>query len=143
MKNTINLTTDAVIFAKHNKSIYVLLIQRKNEPYQHKWAFPGGFVDQNEKVIKACQRELKEETSLHLDIHQFDFLDFFDAIHRDPRNRTISFAYTCLLNSLQDVKGGDDAASAKWIKMDDVNTNELAFDLAEILIAAKKHFLIS
>ena len=117
----------------------MLLIQRKNEPFKHKWAFPGGFVGVNEKLVKAYQRELKEETNLHIKLNQFEFLNIFDDIHRDPRSRTISIAFTCLINKKVDAVARDDAALAKWFKLDRVNTNDLAFDHSKILDLAKKH----
>ena len=56
MKQEIYLTTDAVIFCKQKNNYYILLIQRKNDPFKNKWALPGGFVNQDEKLIHACQR---------------------------------------------------------------------------------------
>src|SRR5262249_46522292 len=42
----------------------VLLVQRKNEPFQGKWGIPGGFVDPDEKILDAANRELEEETGI-------------------------------------------------------------------------------
>ncbi|GAG77102.1 unnamed protein product, partial [marine sediment metagenome] len=55
------LTVDAVILV-NNKSALVL-IRRKNPPFQGELALPGGFVDVGETVENACIREAKEETN--------------------------------------------------------------------------------
>ena len=41
------VTVDAVIIKKTTDN-QLLLIKRKNEPFQNCWALPGGFVDENE-----------------------------------------------------------------------------------------------
>lgn len=135
MNTKIYITTDAVVFAKEDELFHVLLIQRKNPPFQNQWALPGGFVEENEKIIKACQRELHEETGLLVEIQKLNFVDVFDAIQRDPRGRTISVAYTCLADELTSIEAKDDAANAKWFKLE--NAKELAFDHDQIIAKAK------
>ena len=54
------LTVDVVV----SDGTKVVLIQRKNEPFQGAWALPGGFVDYGETVEQAALREVKEETGL-------------------------------------------------------------------------------
>ena len=64
----------------------VLLIQRKHGPFEGVWALPGGFVEMEETLKYACQRELFEETGIKdVDLNQFYT---FDAVNRDPRHRT-------------------------------------------------------
>jgi 8-oxo-dGTP diphosphatase len=135
MKQEIYITTDAAVFARAEGEIHVLLIQRKNEPFKNQWALPGGFVEENEKLINACKRELEEETGLFVDISEFQFIDIFDDVRRDPRNRTITAAYAIMLDELNFVEGRDDAANARWVKLNQIH--ELAFDHLLILEKAK------
>ena len=122
------LTTDAIVFVKDTET-FVLLIQRKAEPYKDKWALPGGFIEMHETLEIACKRELLEETGLHVEsMTQFKT---YDSIDRDPRHRTISVVHFAELESKQKVVGGDDAAQAKWFSLD--NLPELAFDHQLIL----------
>jgi 8-oxo-dGTP diphosphatase len=122
------LTTDAIVFVKDTE-IFILLIQRKAEPYKDKWALPGGFIEMHETLEIACKRELLEETGLNVEsMTQFKT---YDAIDRDPRHRTISVVHFAELESKQKVVGGDDAAQAKWFSLD--NLPELAFDHLIIL----------
>ena len=82
-------------------------------------------------MVKACQRELKEETGLDLEVEQFNFLNYYDSPKRDPRSRTISFTFLAEIESRVGVKGNDDADEAQWFNIDELP--ELAFDHFEIL----------
>ena len=129
MKQDIAITTDAVIFAEEKEGLYVLLIKRKNEPYQGQWALPGGFLEEDELLETGCLRELQEETGLKLD--KVERVGVYDAIQRDPRGRTISVAFTTKLSKRKTIKGSDDAAEAKWMLLKEVE--EIAFDHGQII----------
>ncbi len=123
------LTTDAIVYVKEKDSIFILLIERGRQPFLHKWALPGGFINLNETLEIACKRELEEETGLK--VGQMIQFKTYDAIDRDPRHRTISVVYCTQLKEKKPVLGADDAAQAKWFPMDDLP--ELAFDHKQIL----------
>jgi 8-oxo-dGTP diphosphatase len=123
------LTVDAIVFTRKNNETFVLLIQRGQEPFKGKWALPGGFVNMDETLEEACKRELFEETRLEADsMKQFKT---YDAIHRDPRHRTISVVFSTEINDKENVTGGDDAAQAGWFPL--TALPQLAFDHAQIL----------
>lgn len=132
----INITVDAVIFSKENQELNLLLIKRKNEPFKNHWALPGGFVNADELVVKACQRELKEETHLDLNSDQMKFLGYYDKQDRDPRSRTITFAFLAVIDYKIKVEADDDAGEARWFNFQDLP--ELAFDHYEIIEDALK-----
>ena len=119
------LTVDIIIKKKAGNSFYILLIERKNEPFKNQWALPGGFVDIDEEIEDAAYRELKEETSIsEIILSQFHT---FGKIGRDPRGRTISIVYHGLLtNTNQKVSAGDDAKNLKWFPLNELP--KLAFD---------------
>lgn len=122
------VTTDCVIFGFDGERLQVLLIERGIEPYKGRWAFPGGFLKIDETAEEGALRELKEETGLEgAYMEQFHT---FSAPERDPRKRVITIAYYALVK-IQEVKGGDDAASARWFPLDDIPS--LAFDHDYIL----------
>ena len=120
------VTVDAILISP-NKS--VLLIERGREPYQGTWALPGGFIDMDEELAVACQRELMEETGLNVDgLKQFRA---YGGVNRDPRHRTISVLFYAYTEMELLPEAGDDAANAKWFPIDQLP--ELAFDHRQIL----------
>ena len=126
----IAVTVDIIIFTKEKNDIYVLLIQRSNPPFENMWAFPGGFVEINETLENAAKRELEEETKISgVELKQFYT---FDAVDRDPRQRTISVVFTGYVPS-KDIfySAADDANNVKWVRIKEID--ELAFDHKEIL----------
>ena len=128
-----SVTTDCVIFGFDGTKLSVLLIERGVEPYKDRWALPGGFLKMNEDADTGAERELHEETGLEgAYIRQFYT---FTAPERDPRERVITIAYYALVR-MQDVKGGDDAADARWFALDEVP--QLAFDHDIILRKAEQ-----
>ena len=127
------VTTDCVIFGFDGVSIKVLLVERGIEPYKGMWAFPGGFMKMDKTAEECARRELEEETGLKsASVEQFHT---FTSVNRDPRERVITVAHYALVR-LSEVKGGDDAASAKWFSHDEIPS--LAFDHDHILRLALK-----
>ena len=122
------VTTDCVIFGFDGERLQVLLIERGIEPYKGRWAFPGGFLKMDETAEEGARRELKEETGL--DSAYMEQFHTFSTPERDPRERVITIAYYALVK-IQEVKGGDDAASARWFPLDEIPS--LAFDHDYIL----------
>ncbi len=120
-------------YDKDQKNLMVLLVRRKNPPYQGYWALPGGFVEEDETLEQAALRELEEETSVKdLFIEQ---LYTFGQPQRDPRGRVVSVAYYALINlSKHRLKARSDAAEASWFAIDQLPA--LAFDHADILNTA-------
>lgn len=122
------VTVDMIVF-KLKKTTQLLLIERKNEPFKNSWAFPGGFIDENEPLDKAAKRELAEETGLkNINLKQ---LQTFGDPGRDPRGHTVSIAFWGISEDEELVKAGDDASKAKWFDIDKVP--KLAFDHQKIL----------
>ncbi|MCR4811322.1 MAG: NUDIX hydrolase [Bacteroidales bacterium] len=127
------VATDCVVFGFDGKELKVLLIERGIEPFKGMWAFPGGFMRMDETAEECALRELKEETGL--EIKSVKQLGAFTAVNRDPRERIVSIAFYSLAKHA-DVRGGDDAAKARWWTIDDVP--QLAFDHDYILRQAMK-----
>ena len=59
------ITADCIVFGYDpNKTLRVLLVKRRNEPYKDCWAFPGGFMEIDEDLETCARREVMEETGL-------------------------------------------------------------------------------
>ena len=124
------LTTDCAVFDARGR---VLLIRRRNPPFEGRYALPGGFVDVGETVEDACRRELKEETGLK--VGALRLIGVYSEPERDPRGHTCSIAFLARIDSAEP-KAGDDAAAVEWVK--DWRSLALAFDHAHILADAEK-----
>jgi 8-oxo-dGTP diphosphatase len=130
------VTVDCVVFGVElaERDLKVLLIQRDNEPFQGRWALPGGYVHVDESLEQAARRELSEETNL-TDIY-LEQLYTFGAVDRDPRGRIITVAYYALVKPGDYVPQGDtDARDAAWFSVDEAVN--LAFDHDHILAVAR------
>jgi 8-oxo-dGTP diphosphatase len=120
------LTVDIVVFSYLGSVLHTLLIKRKNDPHKDRWAFPGGFVDEDETAERAAIRELKEETGI-TKIH-LEQVFTESELNRDPRGRTVSIVFRGLLKPDQttSIQGGDDAKEAIFFPVKQLP--ELAFD---------------
>ena len=129
------MTVDIVVLIGQTLPRCILLIRRKNPPFENQWALPGGFVDQDEDLEPAAQRELAEETGITgLKLTQ---LQTFGKPGRDPRGHTVSIVYLSVLDTEPDgLRAGSDAAEARWFNTDALPT--LAFDHANVISVALK-----
>lgn len=128
------LTVDAVVVeGRRYDPRRVLLIRRRDDPFEGKWALPGGFVEEGESPRDACLRELEEETGVRLDyVAQ---VGAFGDPGRDPRGWCVSVAYVGHV-AKGDVKpaAADDAAEVEWFPLHDLP--DMAFDHLKIVTAA-------
>lgn len=123
------VTVDAIV----RTADHVLLVQRGDFPGKGLWALPGGFLDQHERLLAGTIRELHEETRLAVlpstlaeslvDVKVFDHPD------RSLRGRTITHAHYFDLkaDTLPEVRGDDDAASATWVPVAELKALEEMF----------------
>ena len=134
------VTVDAVV----TQSGHVILVKRGARPGKGQWALPGGFVNHDERLFDACLRELREETKLKVPAPvlagSLAGSHVFDDPHRSSRGRTITHAFHIALRAepeLPKIKGGDDAHSAVWVPIADIEPERMFEDHYFIL----RHFL--
>lgn len=95
----------------------VLLVLRNKAPARDMWAIPGGSVNLGETLQAAAEREVLEETGLHIKAGQVIYT--FDAIHHDETGR-IKYHYVILdmqaevLDPDQPLVPADDVRAAAW-----------------------------
>ncbi|MBM7636984.1 NUDIX domain-containing protein [Streptococcus saliviloxodontae] len=146
-----SVTVDSVIFRYYEGKVQLLLIKRKNHPFQGKYALSGGFVNEQEDLDHAVMREIYEETHVQLQKNQIEQLLTIGTPYRDPRAWTISVAYLCYLHykDSQNIMAGDDAASTHWINLvnkegrielwdekEQLSSDDLAFDHWQLIETA-------
>ncbi len=95
----------------------ILLVKRAFEPAKGFWSLPGGFMELNETLQMAAQRELKEETNLNGKVSQvLGHCSHFNTVFGD----------VLLIGLLMDVQDyshivpDDDAEEAEFFPLDDL-----------------------
>lgn len=131
---TARLTVDVVLFGEFDDDLWVLMIERGWDPHKDKWALPGGHVDRDEDTEAAAHRELAEETGIK--VGSLEFVGAYAQPGRDPRGRYVTFAYAARMPHRIEPTAGDDAASAQWVRVNDLFQSEpgrIAFDHDRII----------
>ena len=108
----------AVVF----KDECVLLVRRGQPPAEDLWAIPGGSVEIGETLREAAEREILEETGIHIRASKPIYT--FDVINRDEAGK-VRFHYVIVDLAADYVLGepspGDDAVEARWVSAKEIN----------------------
>jgi 8-oxo-dGTP diphosphatase len=130
------VTVDIVVFTIVDRSIEVLLFERKTEPYAGHWSIPGGFINQGETLEQAAARWLRAKTTVE-NIY-LEQLYAFGGPGRDPRARVITVAYYALVSHEKLTPEGrhNPSDGTQWFSID--NLPSLAFDHNLIVAGALK-----
>lgn len=114
----------------------IFAAKRGDSPYAyvaHKYEFPGGKIERNERGEDAVKRELLEELDLEIKVgglyacHTFEYPDFIITLH----------LYECEMLSAFLLKEHESYA---WIAPADLNAEEWAPADADILDVLKRVF---
>jgi 8-oxo-dGTP diphosphatase len=109
------VATDCIIFGFDGEALKVLLIKRKFEPEKGKWSLLGGFVDIDEDLEDGAKRILYHLTGLNnIYIEQ---LKTYGEVNRDPVERTISVAFSALINIHDHDEEAVKAHNAVWFNL--------------------------
>jgi ADP-ribose pyrophosphatase YjhB (NUDIX family) len=98
----------------------IVLVQRAIAPARGKWVFPGGFVDQGERVEEAAIRETREEVNLDVRIDRL--LNVYS--YEDSPVVIVAYAARVVGGELQ---AKDEAMAARVFHREGIPWGELAF----------------
>lgn len=121
------LTVDAWIRDRRGR---VLLVQRGRPPFQGRWGLPGGFCEWKETTERCCAREAKEETGLTVRVGELRGV--YSRPNRDPRGHNVTVLYKAR-PVRGSIRGGDDAADARWFTPRQLQKLQFAFDHRQIV----------
>ena len=126
------VTVDIVVLTIRDDRLCALVVERGGEPFQGRWALPGGFVEPDEGLYDAARRELEEETGVGA--ARLEQLASYGDPDRDPRGRIVSVAWLAVVPQGVEPNPGSDAAAAAWKPVSTLlRRGKLAFDHRLIL----------
>lgn len=108
----------AVIKNKQGNKVLVAKRGANEVAYPGKWAFPGGKLEQGERIIDALKREVLEEVGLEIEDKK-RFLEDFTFLRKDGHN-VVGLCFEVFAKS-EDVKLDKDFDEYKWVSLDELN----------------------
>jgi ADP-ribose pyrophosphatase len=126
----------AVVFHREK----VLLVLRNQAPAKGLWAVPGGSVELGETLQAAAEREVLEETGLHVQAGKV--VHTFDGIYRDESGR-VKYHYVIVdvlakaLDPTQPLRPSDDVKDAGWFTLSDVKQPDLPVSETTLMLLRK------
>lgn len=109
----------------------VLLIKRRNNPFNGMWALPGGALYNNEDLIDGMKREIQEKTGI-TDIDLY-LSNVFGNVDRSPVMRMVAITYIGIIDNkrVSILNETLKTSNADWFSIESIP--ELAYDHNEIL----------
>lgn len=109
----------------------VLLIKRKNKPFEGDWVLTGGALYNDEDLEAGAVRELKEKTGITgVEIKQFKV---FGKVHRSPVMRMVAVGFIGIIDSkrVNILRETKNTSNADWFPINKIPP--LGYDHEEIL----------
>jgi len=116
----------------------LLLVKRKYNPDAGYWSIPGGHLDIGERVKKAAEREVLEETGFK--VKTTELAGIIDKIMYDDEGK-IEYHYVLINYFVEQIEGDenqkpiadDDALAAKFVLFEELKDYKLTESLIELL----------
>jgi 8-oxo-dGTP diphosphatase len=118
----------------------VLLVQRGTEPRKGHWSIPGGLIELGESLLEGVQREITEETGLH--IQPRAIVEVVDRIYCEHPGAPVRYHYV-IIDYWCSVLSGEatpasDAADLLWASPADWrDANPYALEAITIAVIEK------
>ena len=126
----------ASIFTIDKGKLKILLVKRKNNPYQGLWALTGGALYNDEDLEEGLKREIYEKTGL--ENIEVKLANVFGKKNRSPVMRMVAVTYIGIIDAskVEIAKSTLKTSNAEWFSIDEVP--HLAYDHNEIIADAIK-----
>ncbi len=98
------------------------LVEKRGPAVSHpgEWCCPCGYIDWDETLEEACQREVREETGLVLDTSKI----YFMYVNSNPKstNQSVDLWYMCWVDKDDDIDTSkietkEEVLDIKWLKV--------------------------
>lgn len=120
----------AVVVLVSDDAGRLLYVRRNHEPAMYRWAWPSGYVDAGERVEGAAAREVREETSIEIELRQL--LGVWSRSGDD----VVALAYTAVAIG-GELRPGPEAFAAGWWPREHLPPTVFPHD-AEIIAAYQR-----
>jgi 8-oxo-dGTP diphosphatase len=108
----------------------LLLARRAKEPNAGKWVFPGGKIELFESIKAAAERELLEETGLHVEVE--DQIGAFEIIRPPHEHRVIIYSWAQAIAGT--ARPSSDVSELRFCTRDEI----ARLDLSEIVASVTR-----
>lgn len=101
----------------------ILCVQRNENKYNYiskKWEFPGGKVEENEKIEETIVREIREELNLEIKVNSF----FMQVNHSYPDFNLIMDTFICEI--MDGILKLNEHIDSCWLLKEELNTLDWA-----------------
>ena len=119
------------IFTVEKGITKVLLIKRKENPYNGMWALVGGAIYNNEDLLDGIKREIKQKVGIeNIELY---FSGVFGRVDRSPIMRMLAVSYIGIIDNekVSILKETAKTSDSDWVPLEKVH--DLAYDHNEIL----------
>ena len=111
------------IYAVIERDQRILLVKKSRGPYKGMWDLPGGRPIHGETIFQTLQREVREETGIHLFEAAPHSNQAFVVEYKESED-LISFHHTCLiykamqfdLSQFQETINEEDVSGCAWVE---------------------------
>jgi ADP-ribose pyrophosphatase YjhB (NUDIX family) len=111
----------------------ILVVRRRHPPNERMWSIPGGRVEPGETEVEAVQREVLEETGLHVEVAEAAGSEVIPAVDESDRYLVTDYFASLTAGDPGHPAAADDAAEARWVSAAEFFTLDLTPNLADTL----------
>ncbi len=112
-----------VVFIENKK---LLVVKSVRSAKQNLYTLVGGMVEEDETILEAAVREVKEEINAEFDIKQMDFKELFKFVEPAASDPNLIIEINVLLSKKEinvEMSPDLEILDYKWIDVEDEETN--------------------
>lgn len=134
---TLEVSTGAVVYRRFNDELQYLLEESTSS---HFWGFPKGHVEAGENYEETAEREIREETGLHVhvDTTQFQETDEY-PLPNGNQKRTILYLAE-VTGDPEITKQDGEISHIGWFNYEDAHTT-LTYDSLKVILEKANAYL--
>ena len=109
----------------------VLLIERTKPPFEDKYVFPGGHVEEGESFTEAVGRERQGEGGGEGSASDLNYLMKLDVPGRDPRpGERVAYVFWARVSArvFETAMAGSDARAIHILSLNEISAEMMGFD---------------